>query len=166
MLFLDRKRCRLTLSCMLNRGKQIHPSILSFVFIFFSIFRPDATRAGERTVRIREVRGFDPLQVHRNITGGASEPRHRPPPQRRSIPFKSTASSRTAYRSRRLFYASQIKVISHSFRRSFFQKQSRTAAPCLVDNFGIPLCWALFLFSPSPLPPAQFSVCPPASTVL
>ena len=80
----------------------------------------------------------------------------RPAPQRRSIPFKSTASSRTAYRSRRLFYASQLKVISHSFRRSFFQKQSRTAAPCLVDNFGIPLCWALFLFFSSPLTSRSF----------
>ena len=44
----------------IEQGKQIHPSILSFVFIFFSIFRPDATRAGERTVRIRKVKGSNP----------------------------------------------------------------------------------------------------------
>jgi hypothetical protein len=32
-------------------------------------------------------------------------------------------------------------VIAHSLRRSSFQNQNRTAASCLVDSFGIPLCW-------------------------
>ena len=36
----------------IEQGKQIHPSILSFVFIFFSIFRPDATRAGAHVGQI------------------------------------------------------------------------------------------------------------------
>ena len=43
------------------------------------------------------------------------------------------------------FLCFAAKVISHLFRRSSFQKQNRTAASCLVDNFGPPLCWVLFL---------------------
>ena len=61
-----------------------------------------------------------------------------------SFSYSIDTSSRTAVRSRRLFYAS-AKVISHSFRRSSFQKQNRTAASSLVDNFGSSLCWVLFL---------------------
>ena len=39
-----------------------------------------------------------------------------------------------------------VNAVSHSLRRSSFQNQNRTAASCLVDNFGIPLCWVLILY--------------------
>ena len=57
--------------CTRNRGKQIHHHLfLSFLFFyvlwnyFIGILAIFAAHLGERTVRIREVRGFDPLQVH------------------------------------------------------------------------------------------------------
>ena len=40
----------------------------------------------------------------------------------------------------------KANAVFHSLRRSSFQNQNRTAASCLVDNFGIPLCWVLILY--------------------
>ena len=41
----------------------------------------------------------------------------------------------------------KANAISHSLCHSSFQNQNRTAASCLVDNYGIPLCWGLIFSS-------------------